>query len=108
MRLEEVAAMDMQEFIKNRYTFPPDELMRYVGKYVAWSPDRTRILASDEDERRLDATLKRAGHDMSEVLVSYVPFTDCAGALLWDAPVGRLPTMAADPDPLCTRPRGFS
>jgi hypothetical protein len=66
----------MQQFLKNRYAFPPDELMQYAGKYVAWSPDGTRILASDEDERRLDVTLKGAGHDMAEVLVSYVPFPD--------------------------------
>jgi len=52
------------------------ELARYAGSYVAWSPDGTRILASDEDELRLDAILKDAGHETSEVLVSFVPFPD--------------------------------
>jgi hypothetical protein len=68
--------MDMQQFLKNRYAFPLEELVRYAGKYVAWNTDGTRILASDEDDLRLYATLKAAGHDTSEVLVSFVPFPD--------------------------------
>ncbi len=68
--------MDMQQFLRNRHAFPLEELARYAGKYVAWSPDGTRILASDEDELRLDATIKDAGHESSEVLVSFVPFPD--------------------------------
>jgi hypothetical protein len=68
--------MDMQQFVKNRLAFPPDELARFAGQYVAWSPDGTRILASDEDELRLDATLKHAGYDTSEILVAFVPDPD--------------------------------
>jgi hypothetical protein len=68
--------MDMQQFIRNRNAFPLEELARYAGRYVAWSPDGTRILASDADELELDATLRAAGHDTSEVLVSFVPFPD--------------------------------
>ena len=68
--------MDMQQFLKNRLAFPPEELARFAGKYVAWSPDGTQILASDEDELRLDATLKQAGHDASEILIAFVPDPD--------------------------------
>jgi hypothetical protein len=68
--------MDMQQFLNNRLAFPPEELARFAGKYVAWSPDGMRILASDENELRLDATLKHAGYDTSEILVAYVPDPD--------------------------------
>ena len=35
--------MDMYEFDKNRAAFPPEELLQYRGKDIAWSPDGTRI-----------------------------------------------------------------
>jgi hypothetical protein len=66
----------MRTWLKNRQQFPPQELMKYAGKYVAWSPDGTRIIASDEDEERLDQTMKAAGHDPAEILISFVPFPD--------------------------------
>jgi hypothetical protein len=68
--------MDMQQFLKNRSQFPPEELAKYAGRYVAWSPDGTTIFASDEDEVRLDAAINAAGHDAAEVLVSFVPYPD--------------------------------
>jgi hypothetical protein len=70
------ADVDMQKFLKNRQQFPADELARYAGKYVAWSPDGASILASDEDEVRLDQIIKAAGHDPADILVSFVPFPD--------------------------------
>jgi hypothetical protein len=45
--------MDIQLFQKNRQQFPPEQLAKYSGRYVAWSPDGTRILASDGDELQL-------------------------------------------------------
>jgi hypothetical protein len=68
--------MDMQEFIKNRNQFPFEELEKYAGQYVAWSPDGTSILASDDDQIRLDATIRDLGYDPAEILVSSVPFPD--------------------------------
>jgi hypothetical protein len=68
--------MDMQQWLRNRQQFPPKELMKYVGKYVAWSPDGTRVIASDVDEVSLDRIVRAAGHDPAEVLVSFVPDPD--------------------------------
>ena len=68
--------MDMQLFQKNRHRFPPEELARHSGKYVAWSPDGDRILAADEDELRLARTIRAAGHDSAEVLIAFVPAED--------------------------------
>ncbi len=49
---------------------------RYGGKYVAWSPDGTKIIASDDDQIRLDGTIRELGYDPAEILVSSVPYPD--------------------------------
>ncbi len=64
------------QFIKNRQQFPAEELAKYEGKYVAWSPNGAAILASDEDPIRLMATVKSLGHDPAEILVASVPPSD--------------------------------
>lgn len=68
--------MDMQQFLKNRQQFPPDELARYAGKYIAWSPDGTRILASDDDLAKVAEAVEDQGYDPSEIVLSSVPFPD--------------------------------
>jgi hypothetical protein len=40
---------------------------------VAWSPDGTQIIASDEGMVRLDAKLKEGGFNPADILVSSVP-----------------------------------
>jgi hypothetical protein len=65
--------MKMQELLRNRPAFPAEELAKYAGKYVAWSPDGTRIIAADEDLLRLDSKIKDADHNPAEILVSSVP-----------------------------------
>jgi hypothetical protein len=66
----------MQRFQKNRQEFPPAELARYAGKYVAWDPDGTHILASSEDELQLANAVRAAGHNSADVLIAYVPAED--------------------------------
>jgi hypothetical protein len=66
----------MQVFQKNRQAFSPKELARYVGQYVAWSPDGTRILACNEDELRLAEAIRAAGHNSADVLIAFVPAED--------------------------------
>ena len=68
--------MDMSEFTKNRLQFPLEELSKYAGSYVAWSPDGRKIVASDTDLVRLDEAIRQAGYDPSETLVSSVPEDD--------------------------------
>jgi hypothetical protein len=70
--------VDMQQLLRNRLQFPPEELAKYAGKYVAWSPDGTTIIASDEDEIRLDQVVKATGCNPADVLVSFVPSPDVA------------------------------
>jgi hypothetical protein len=68
--------MDMERMLKNRQLFAPDKLIKYAGKYVAWSPDGDNIIASNADETLLDHEVTAAGYDPAEVLVSFVPFPD--------------------------------
>jgi len=66
----------MQRFQKNRQNFPPEELARYAGKYVAWDPEGTHILASNEDELQLANAVRAAGYNSAEVLIAFVPAED--------------------------------
>jgi hypothetical protein len=65
--------MDWHEFNKNRAAFPPEELQKYRGQYIAWSPDGSRILANDQDGRKLDETVRALGYDPAKILFSLVP-----------------------------------
>jgi hypothetical protein len=58
--------MDTQRFLTNRSWFPLEELARYAGQYIAWSPDGTEVLASDADPARVIDRMKarlRPGRD---------------------------------------------
>ncbi len=68
--------MDMLQFVQNRQRFPAEELEKYAGKYIAWSPDGLSILASADDELRLDEAIRQAGYDPAEVVVSFVADPD--------------------------------
>jgi hypothetical protein len=68
--------MDMQLFQTNRRNFPSEELAKYAGQYIAWSPDGTRILACDKDELRLASSVRAAGHNSGDVLIAFVPAED--------------------------------
>jgi hypothetical protein len=84
--LDEFAAR-MGVFMKNRAAFPEDELMKYAGQWVAWSPDGTAIVASSaESDLALYELLTAKGYDISKCLVSYVDYADdveLGGALLF-------------------------
>ena len=92
--------MDMQQFLTNRQQFPPGELAKHAGKYIAWSPDGTRILASDDDLEKVAAAVEDQGYDSSEIVLSSVPFPD--EVVLGGEP--SLQRIARGEDPLSPRP----
>ena len=68
--------MSLQRYLKNRQQFPVEELEKYAGKYVAWSPEGDRIIASDGDPLSLEKSLRELGFDPAEINVSSVPYPD--------------------------------
>jgi hypothetical protein len=68
--------MDMKEFLKNRVAFPPEELAKHRGEWVAWSPDGTRLVAASRDPDALD-DLIRVGEDPENCCIGGIPDADC-------------------------------
>lgn len=78
--------MSLEEFVNNRNAFPAEELNRYIGQHVAWSPDGTRILASDSDPLQVIRAVQALGYDPADTPIEDIPFEDCfaGGALLFE------------------------
>lgn len=56
--------------------FPLEELRRHRGRWVAFSPDGCRLLASSPTIAALDNLVRSAGEDPEEVLLQWVPEGD--------------------------------
>ena len=63
---------DLRYYEENRSKFPLDELVKYGGKQVAFSPDGTCIVASGDTLEELDEALEAAGIHFSQVVTSYI------------------------------------
>jgi hypothetical protein len=63
---------DIREYHENRCNFPLADLIPYAGKYVAWSPDGKRILASGDDMEEVERKLQAAGIHPSQVVGDYI------------------------------------
>jgi hypothetical protein len=68
--------MDMQIYLKNRRRFSLDELDKYAGKYVAWSPDGLRIIASADDLPSLCEAVDSSEFDAADVVMEPIPLPD--------------------------------
>ncbi len=66
----------LSPFERNRMAIPIEEWRRHVGKWVAMSPDGTRIVAADADLAALDAKVIALGEDPEEVVYEGVPDPD--------------------------------
>ena len=56
----------MRIFIANRQKIPLEELDKYAGQWVAWSPDGTHIIAGANDLDELWQAVIAAGYDPQE------------------------------------------
>ena len=67
----------MRIFIPNRQAFPQEELAKYEEKWVAFSPDGTRIVASSgESMQAVYDQIVAAGFDPSEYIFDFIPDAD--------------------------------
>jgi hypothetical protein len=69
---------DLASFHENRAKFPPEQLLPFAGKYLAWNPEGTRILASGETMDEVEEKLLAVGIHPSQVVGDYVPPADVA------------------------------
>jgi hypothetical protein len=65
-----------RRFLANRAAFPVEELTRYAGLWVAWSPDGTRAAASAEAPEALEGLLRAAGEDPLLCALEGIPDAD--------------------------------
>ena len=63
---------DLSHYEENRSKFSLDELDKYGGKFVAFSADGTRIVASGDSWEALDAALEAVGIHVSQVVSAYL------------------------------------
>jgi hypothetical protein len=63
---------DLSSYETNRAKFPPEELAKYAGQFVAFSPDGARVLASGSTRAEVERKLEAAGIHPSQVVGSYV------------------------------------
>jgi len=60
------------EYIENRRHFPPEELAKFDGKWVAFTLDGCQIIASSEDLALLDGLVISAGLDPEKVALERI------------------------------------
>jgi hypothetical protein len=68
--------MTTSEYRTNRVAFPRAALEPYAGRWVAFSPDGQRIVASGETLERLEDQIAAAGYDPQAVVLEYLPGPD--------------------------------
>jgi hypothetical protein len=67
----------MESYLRNRACFSDQELEKYAGTYVAWSPDGTRVIASSPDLLALDRQVGESGYDPQQCVIEGIPAHDC-------------------------------
>ena len=67
---------DLGNFHANWLAFPREERLKLAGKFVAWSPDGLRIVASGESEQEVEEILVAMGIHPSQVVGENVPPAD--------------------------------
>jgi hypothetical protein len=61
------------DFRHNRARFPREELAKYCGQWVAFSPDGCWIVASGETLQGLEERLAAAGQDPQRLVLEGIP-----------------------------------
>ena len=62
-----------RKFLANRAAFSGEELAKYAGQWVAWSPDGTHVAASAASPEMLDDLLRACGENPNECVIEGIP-----------------------------------
>ncbi len=65
-------ASRMRVFLANQQTVPPQDAAKYAGKWIAWSPDGSAIVASAENTEALLECIRAAGESPHLCTLEYV------------------------------------
>lgn len=69
---EQLPEPDFSQYYENRNKLSFELMTKYAGKYVALSPDGTRIIASGDTEEEMEANVRAVGIHPSQVVGTYV------------------------------------
>lgn len=69
---EQLPEPDLSRYHENRNKLSLELMAKYAGKYVAISPDGTRIIASGDTEEEMEANVLAAGIHPSQVVGDYI------------------------------------
>ena len=58
-----------RKFLANRAAFPVEEMAKYAGLWVVWSPDGSRVAASAVDPALLDNLLRDRREDRGQCVI---------------------------------------
>ena len=78
--------MITKDYVKNRARFPIAELLTHRGKWAAFNPEGSRIIANAATPEELETTLADLGMSAQDVVWEWVPGPDedCSlGAQEW-------------------------
>jgi hypothetical protein len=78
--------IEINEFRRNQSRVPREELEKFNGQYVAWSPDGTRILAAHAEMAQVDSMIVAAGFDPGEILVTRIAIPEEISWGGWSVP----------------------
>lgn len=62
----------MKVFLANRHQFPPEELLRYSGEWIAWHPEGTAVIAHTKEPLELFDLIRAAGYNPAHCVNSYI------------------------------------
>lgn len=68
--------MNLAAHHSRRQEIPADELAKHRGKWVAFSSQGDRVIASGEDLESLHAELLSTGEDPDQVVLTHLPDND--------------------------------
>jgi hypothetical protein len=68
--------MNRQLYRNNRVTFPPIELEKYRGQWIAFSADGHHIVAGAANLGDLEEQLAALGEDPQQVVLEHIPGPD--------------------------------